>query len=106
MHLRQQIQKILDAAHRCKLEDIVALMPYAVALQSLLLTRLLALHQQTGVPDTDYLLNTEEVASRLGKSTKWVRDNVDTLPFALQVGKEHRFSTRGLEEWIAKQRRG
>ena len=106
MHLRQQIQKILDAAHRCKLEEIVSLMPYAVALQSLLLTRLLALQQQTGAPDTDYLLNTEEVASRLGKSTKWVRDNVDTLPFALQVGKEHRFSARGLEEWIAEQRRG
>ena len=105
MHLRQQIQKILDAAHRCKLEELVSLVPYATALLSVLLTRLLALQQQTAMPDTDYLLNTEEVATRLGKSTKWVRDNVELLPFALQVGKEHRFSARGLEEWIAEQRK-
>ena len=105
MHLRQQIQKILDAAHRCKLEELVSLVPYAAALLSVLLTRLLALQQQTAMPDTDYLLNTEEVATRLGKSTKWVRDNVEILPFALQVGKEHRFSARGLEEWIAEQRK-
>ena len=106
MHLRQQIQKILDAAHRCKLEELVSMLPYATALLSILLTRLLALQQQAGMPDTDYLLNTEAVAARLGKSTKWVRDNAETLPFALQVGKEHRFSARGLEEWIAEQRKG
>ena len=31
--------------------------------------------------------------------------NIETLPFAFQVGKAHRFSVRGLEEWIAEQRR-
>ena len=56
------------------------------------------------MPGTDYLLNTEEVATRLGKSTKWVRDNVEDLIFAIRVGKEHRFSVRGLKEWIAEQR--
>ena len=59
---------------------------------------------QGGTPDTDFLLSTEEVATRLGKSTKWVRDSVENLPFAIRVGKEHRFSVRGLEEWIAEQR--
>ena len=85
-------------------EDIVGLLPLVAALQSALHTRMLALQQRAGMPDTDYLLSTEAVAARLGKSTKWVRDNVDDLPFAIRVGKEHRFSVRGLEEWIAEQR--
>ena len=104
MELQRQLQKIISAAHACGLAEIVALQPFAASLQSVLHTRALALQQQAGMPDTDYLLNTEEVAVRLGKSTKWVRDNVDVLPFAFQVGKEHRFSVRGLEEWIAEQR--
>jgi len=104
MELRQQLQRIITAAHDCGLDEIVALQPFAASLQSVLHTRALALQQQAGMPDTDYLLNTEEVATRLGKSTKWVRDNVESLPFAFQVGKEHRFSVRGLEEWIAEQR--
>ena len=104
MELQRQLQKIISAAHGCGLQEIVALQPFAATLQSVLHTRALALQQQAGMPDTDYLLNTEEVAARLGKSTKWVRDNVEELPFAFQVGKEHRFSVRGLEEWIAEQR--
>ena len=104
MELQRQLRKIISAAHGCGLDEIVALQPYAASLQSVLHTRALALQQQAGMPDTDYLLNTEEVAVRLGKSTKWVRDNVELLPFAFQVGKEHRFSVRGLEEWIAEQR--
>ena len=100
----QQLQKLLGGVPGYEAEDIVSLLPFAAALQSALHTRMLALQQQTVMPDTDFLLSTEEVATRLGKSTKWVRDNVDDLPFAIRVGKEHRFSVRGLEEWIAEQR--
>ena len=100
----QQIQKLLGAVPGYEAEDLVSLLPLVAALQSALHTRMLAIQQQAGMPDTDYLLNTEEVATRLGKSTKWVRDNVDDLPFAIRAGKEHRFSVRGLEEWIAEQR--
>ena len=100
----QQLQKLLGDVHRYDAADIVRLLPHAAALQSALLTSLLAIQQRAGWPDTDHLLSTEEVANRIGKSTKWVRDNVDDLPFALRVGKEHRFSVRGLEEWIAEQR--
>ena len=92
----QQIQKLLGAMPGYEPEDIVSLLPLVAALNSALHTRLLALQQQAGMPDTDYLLSTEEVAARLGKSSKWVRDNVDDLPFAIRVGKEHRFSVRGL----------
>ena len=104
MELQRQLQKIIAVIHNCRLAEVVALQPYAATLQSALHARALALQQQAGRPDTDYLLNTEEVAARLGKSTKWVRDNIELLPFAFQVGKEHRFSVRGMEEWIAEQR--
>ena len=100
----QQIQKLLGEVPGYEAADIVGLLPLAAALQSALHTRMLAIQQQTGMPDTDFLLSTEEVATRLGKSTKWVRDSVESLPFAIRVGKEHRFSVRGLEEWIAEQR--
>ena len=100
----QQLQRMLGDVHRFEPADIVGLLPLAAALQSALHTRMLALQQQSGMPDIDRLLSTEEVAERLGKSTKWVRDNVDDLPFAIRVGKEHRFSVRGMEEWIAEQR--
>ena len=104
MEPQRQLQKIISAAYGCRLEEIVALQPFAASLQNVLHTRALALRQQARMPDTDYLLNTEEVAARLSKSTKWVRDNVEALPFAFQVGEEHRFSARGLEEWISEQR--
>ena len=100
----QQIQKLLGEVPGYEAADIVGLLPLAAALQSALHTRMLAIQQQAGMPDTDYLLSTEAVATRLGKSTKWVRDNIEDLPFAIRVGKEHRFSVRGLEEWIAEQR--
>ena len=100
----QQLQRLLGDVHRYEAADIVGLLPLAAALQSALHTRMLAIQQHSGMPDVDRLLSTEEVATRLGKSTKWVRDNVDDLPFAIRVGKEHRFSVRGLEEWIAEQR--
>ena len=58
----------------------MGLLPLAAALQSALHTRMLAIQQQAGMPDTDFLLSTEEVATRLGKSTKWVRDNIEDLP--------------------------
>ena len=100
----QQLQKMLAEVAGLGGKDIVTMLPLAAALQGALQTRLLALGQQTGMPDTDHLLSTEEVATRLGKSTKWVRDSVEDLPFAIRVGREHRFSARGLEEWITEQR--
>ena len=100
----QQIQKLLGEVPGYDGKDIVGLLPLVAALQGALHTRMLALQQQAGMPDTDYLLSTEEVATRLGKSTKWVRENVEDLPFAIRVGSARRFSVRGLEEWIAEQR--
>ena len=100
----RQVQKLLADVLRYDEETVLNLLPLVAALQGALNTRLLALQQQAGRPETDYLLNTEEVAARLGKTTKWIRENVELLPFALRLGKDHRFSARGLEQWIAERR--
>ncbi len=100
----QQLQKLLGEVPGYEADDIVTLLPFVAALQSALYARMMALQQRTAMPETDYLLTTNEIATRLGKSTKWVRDNIKSLPFAFQVGKDHRFSARGLEEWIAEHR--
>ncbi len=97
----QQLQRLLAEIPGYEADDIVNLLPLAAALQRALYARILALQQRTVLPETDYLLNTDEIASRLGTSTKWVRDNIESLPFAFQIGRVHRFSARGLEEWIA-----
>ncbi len=104
MSPQQQLQRLLAEIPGYGAADIVTLLPMAAALQSALYARVLALHQQTVLPETDYLLDTDQIARRLGKSTKWVRDNLAWLPFAFRVGKEHRFSARGLEQWIAERR--
>ena len=99
-----QLQRLLAEIPSYEAADIATLLPLAAAVQSALYARILALQHQAAQPDTDYLLNANQIAQRLGKSTKWVRDNATSLPFGFQVGNEHRFSARGLEEWISEQR--
>ena len=100
----QQLQRLLADVPQYESADIVILLPFVAALQSALHARMMALQHQAVFPDTDYLLNIDDIAIRLGKSTKWVRDNIASLPFAFPVGKEHRFSARGLDEWINENR--
>lgn len=105
----QQIHRILADVPLYESDDVVSLLPFVAALQSALHIRMLALQhqaaqQETAQPEIDFLLNTDQIADRLGTSVKWVRDNVNSLPFAFQVGKLHRFSARGLEEWISENR--
>lgn len=80
------------------------LLPLAAALQSAIFARILALQNRSVLPDTDYLLNVHQVAERLGKSSRWIRDNRTLFRFGFQVGDEVRFSARGLDQWIADQR--
>ena len=104
MNPGHQIQRLLAEIPGYEAADIVTLLPLAAALQSALYARILALQHQAAFPDTDYLLTTDEIAKRLGTSRKWIRDNIDALPFAFQIGTFHRFSARGLEEWISERR--
>ena len=99
-----QLQKLLGEIPAYEAADIVGLLALAATLQSALYARILALQHQAALPDTDYLLNLDQIANHLGKSTKWVRDNMASLPFAFQGGRNTTFSARGLEQWISKHR--
>ena len=101
MNAEQLLQKIIGELQGYTSPEVAALLPLVATLLSALQTRLLALQQQTEAPETDHLLTTEQVASRLRKSTKWVRENAQMLPFVMRMGRDYRFSARGLEQWIA-----
>lgn len=100
----QQVQKLLAQIPEYEAAEVVTLLPLVAALLSALCARTATFQQPHDLTETDYLLKTEEIARRLGMSTKWVRRNAGSLPFAFQLGPEHRFSARGLEEWISEQR--
>jgi len=97
----QQLQRLLADVPQYDPADIVQLLPLAAALQSAIYARILALQHQAAFPATDYLLNIDDVAARLGKSHRWIRDNLDSLDFGFRMGKDYRFSARGLDEWIS-----
>ena len=82
-----QLQKLLGEIPAYEAADIVGLLALAATLQSALYARILALQHQAALPDTDYLLNMDQIANHLGKSTKRVRDNMASLPFAFQGGE-------------------
>ena len=97
----KQVQKLLGEVPSYEAADILTLLPLVAALHGALNMRLLAFQRQAAMPDTDYMLRTDEIAVWLSKSTKWAREHVNELPFAFRVGQDHRFSARGLEQWIA-----
>ena len=99
-----QLQRLLGEVPGYKAADVVAMLPIAATLLSALCARTMSLQQPDALPETDYLLNTDQIAHRLGTSAKWVRENIESLPFAFQIGRVHRFSARGLEEWISEHR--
>ena len=50
--------------------------------------RIPTLQKQSETSDTDYQLSREEIFTRLGRSTKRVRDNVENLTSPIRVGEE------------------
>ena len=99
----QQLLRLLAEIPAYEAKDVVTLLPLSAALQTALYVRILALQHQAALPDTDHLLNVQEIAQRLGKSTKWVREHLALLPFHFQLGQELRFSARKLGQWIDEQ---
>lgn len=103
MSPQQHIQRLLSEIPGYEVADLVHLLPLTAALQSAIYARILTLQVQAALPQTDYLLTIDEIAKRLGKSSKWVRDNTESLPFIFQLGVEYRCSPRWLDEWINQQ---
>ena len=53
----------------------------------------------------DVLLKIGDAAVRLGMTKDWLYDHHTELPFATKIGRQVRFSERGLATWLKRQRR-
>jgi excisionase family DNA binding protein len=81
-------------------KDIGAVMAQMAAIQLSLATRLVA-EGADRVPDEgDKLLTVDEAAARLKCSSDWLYRRAKRLPFIVRVGRNLRFSERGIEEAI------
>ena len=104
---QQQLQRLLADIPDYEPTEIVTLLPLAAAFLSALCAQAAAfqqpqaLPQQQTLPDTNYLLDAHQIAERLGKSSKWVRANAESIDIPIKIGNEHRWSARDLDDWIS-----
>lgn len=103
----QQLQRLLAAIPEYEPTEIVTLLPLAAAFLSALCAQTAAfqqpqpLPQQQALPDTNYLLDAQQIAKRVGKSIKWVRANAESIDFPIKLGNEHRWSAQDFNDWIS-----
>jgi excisionase family DNA binding protein len=81
-------------------EKIAPMMAQMAAIQLSLAARLVAEVTEHPQADADTLLTVEEAAARLKCSEDWLYRRAKRLPFTVRVGRNLRFSERGIEEAI------
>ena len=81
-------------------EKIAPMMAQMAAIQLSLATRLVAEGTERPQADTDNLLTVEEAAAKLKCSEDWLYRRAKRLSFAVRVGRNLRFSERGIEAAI------
>ena len=85
-------------------DEAGAMLAQLVTLQAPLLARALGTGRTAREPDE--LLTVDVAAQRLGLSEAWLYRHASTLPFAVHVGRQVRFSARRLEAYIAARANG
>lgn len=88
---------------------VMNLLLRAASVQNILTARLISCAAsapiEVAIDDAgDRLLTPDEVAQRFRRSSKFVYRHASKWPFARRVGRGWRFSEKGLERWIARQR--
>ncbi len=86
-------------------EEIAPIMAQMAAIQLSLATRLIAEKSESSQDENDTLLTVEEAAARLKCSEDWLYRRAKSLSFTVRVGRNLRFSERGIEEAIRSGRR-
>jgi len=86
-------------------ENIAPIMAQMAAIQLSLAARLVSVTTEQSQEETDNLLTIEEAAERLKCSQDWLYKRARALPFTIRVGRNLRFSERGIEEAIRSGRR-
>ena len=92
----RNVQRLLAQIPGCEVSALVSLLPLSAAPQSAIRAGIFALRHKVTMPETDYLLNLDQVTTRPDKSTKRVREHTGLFPPALVVGQRHRFTARVL----------
>jgi excisionase family DNA binding protein len=81
-------------------ENIASVMAQMAAIQMSLAARLVTENAERSQIDADSLLTVEEAANKLKCSEDWLYKRAKRLPFTVRVGRNLRFSERGIEEAI------
>jgi excisionase family DNA binding protein len=87
------------------LENIAPIMAQMAAIQLSLAARLVNTHTEQSQENADNLLTVDEASARLKCSHDWLYKRANRLPFTVRVGRNLRFSERGIEEAIRSGRR-
>ncbi|MBN1570732.1 MAG: helix-turn-helix domain-containing protein [Acidobacteria bacterium] len=81
-------------------ENIASVMAQMAAIQMSLATRLVTENTERAQSEADSLLTVGEAAIKLKCSEDWLYKRAKRLPFTVRVGRNLRFSERGIEEAI------
>ena len=85
-------------------ETVRSLMAHCAALQSALAARLLSVDANgNGQPELspeDRLLTVKQAAEKLGLSRDYIYRHAKALPFTVRIGRQVRFSNKGIERYL------
>ena len=107
--------EVLPLIDTLTLDELIIVVGKLRSLEVILLERIM--HQDKWHPHhkilsavterpNDELLDAKEASRRMGYSTRWLYNNADSLPFTIrQKSGRLRFSKRGLENYLKKQRK-
>ena len=96
--IRQELQAALTAARTLPAEALTWFLGDLEIVRAIAWARLTAPVINEPLPDE--LLDIHEAARRLGASTSYLYHNCSKLPFTRHVGRNLRFSARGIESYI------
>ncbi len=84
-------------------ESLPGLLAGLAALQSAVAARLVeAPARELSVADEQ--LTADQAAQRTGMSARYLYKHARELPFARRIGRAVRFSSRGIDQWLAKKK--
>ena len=93
------LDELLAGAAPGSRDEALALMGLIAAAQ-IKLTAFIADSPESAIEDR--LLNIDDTAARLGESKQWLYRRTAKLPFVVRVGSHVRFSSHGIDQFIAR----
>jgi len=97
--MRSELQSVLDSLREMQLDRLPELLGEIEVVRS---TALLRLSTSPPLPSVhDQLLSIEVAAQRLGMSKDYLYRHHVRLPFTRRIGRNLRFSSLGIERYIA-----